>query len=929
MRAARRFAALELMAPAIVLAMAFLVIFVMPARADTPISAFSATPGNVVAGGHPDVEIYFEVENRVLQHSQSACNCEDVKDATVHFPPGFIGNPHATPQCSVAEFSANECPIDSQVGIVNVFATNGIAFNSAVYNLIPPPDDAGLLGFKIFFLGVPQFTVLSARTGSDYGLDAAATSIYHGAFPLQSYQQDIWGIPADPIHDPLRLNPEENPQGKGETAYSDNLCDEFGAESSTSDPNTIRKPCTQKLPPEPSHSPLIPFLQDPTNCDSVRSSQLEVLSYDGGVTTAEDTWPQMIGCDQLAFNPSLYAQPTTTEADSASGMEVNLSVPQELSPTIPSPTELRSATVTLPEGFSINSNAADGKVACSDAEARFGTQEEGRCPESAKIGSLTIDSSALPGPLPGFVYLGAPLPGDKYRIFLLANGFATHVKLVGTANPDPRTGQLTITFKELPQSPLTVFNLHIFGSERGSLGTPTRCGTYPVSSAFTPWDSSLPVITSTQYFTIDSGPEGAPCPGSTRPFSPSFEAGSASHTPGAHAPFAVEVRRPNGDQNLTGLTVSTPPGFTAKLKGVPYCPQSAIDRLSNPLYSGFAELALSACPPASQVGTAIASAGAGTHPVYVPGKVYLAGPYKGAPLSLLAVIPAVSGPYDLGNVAVRAAIEVDRLTAQVTAVSDPLPQIIEGIPLRTRSIRIDLDRPNFTLNPTNCDGFSVKAKIAGSEGAIAEPAAHFQVANCGTLPFSPKLALRFAGGTRRAKDPALHATLSADPGQANIARVVVVLPHSEFLDNAHIKGPCTAVQFAAEDCPAGSVIGHAIAESPLLEKPLEGPVLIRSSVHRLPDLVIALRGQVRVDLVAKVSSVHERLRASFRALPDVPISRVRLDLLGGQRGLLENSENLCQEPQRARVRLGGQNDKVHIVSVPVGAECQQGHARQR
>src|SRR5262249_2866659 len=201
------------------------------------------------------------------------------------------------------------------------------------------------------------------------------------------------------------------------------------------------------------------------------------------------------------------------------------------------------------------------------------------------------------------------------------------------------------------------------------------------------------------------------------------------------------------DQNLTGLTVSTPPGFSASLRGVPYCPQSAIDQLANPLYSGLAELSSSACPLASQVGTAVAGAGAGSHPVYVAGKVYLAGPYNGAPLSLLTVIPAVSGPYDLGNVAVRAAIEVDSTTAQVTAVSDPLPQIIEGIPLRTRSILINLDRPDFTLNPTNCDGFAVKAQISGSEGAIAPAASHFQVANCGTLPFSPKLALRFSGRT--------------------------------------------------------------------------------------------------------------------------------------------------------------------------------------
>ena len=898
------------------------------AEANSPITSFTAIPSTTQAGGHPDLEVQFTVKSRIAQQTQDPCNCSDAKDAIVHTPAGFIGNPHATPQCTIADFSADNCPIDSQIGIVNAVA-GGQDVISALYDVVPPPDISGWLAFKIPIGDAPQFVILNARTGSDYGLDATATSIYHGlGLPLDAFTQVLWGVPADPIHDGLRINEAANPQIPGFPFMTDKLCNSDGS-LSTSDPNTVRKPCGFKLPPAASNSPPAPFLQNPTNCDGPLSASLDVLSYDGGSDHAEYPWPQQTGCDQLSFNPSLYAQPTTTQGDSPAGMDADLTVPQQLSPTIPSPTELRATTVTLPPGFSINPNAADGKTACSDAAANFGTTHAANCPEFAKIGSLTIDSSALPGPLPGFVYLGEPLPGNRYRIFLVADGFATHIKLAGTVTPDPVTGQLVITFTNLPQSPLTAFNMHIFGSERGVLATPTRCGTYPVTSTFTPWASSLATQTSTQYFTIDSGPEGAPCPGSTRPFSPSFEAGSANHTAGAHAAFAVEVRRPNGDQNLSGLTVSTPPGFTATLRGVPYCPQSAIDRLSDPLYSGLAELASSACPPASQVGTATAGAGAGSHPVYVSGKVYLAGPYQGAPLSLLAVIPAVSGPYDLGSVAVRAAIEVDPVTAQVTAVSDPLPQIIEGIPLRTRSIRVDLDRPNFILNPTNCEGLSVKAQIAGSEGGVVERASHFQVANCGTLPFRPKLALRFSGGTRRAKDPALHATLNAGPGEANIARVDVVLPHSEFLDNAHIKGPCTAVQFAAEDCPAGSVIGHAIAESPLLEKPLEGPVLIRSSVHRLPDLVIALRGQVRIELDAKVNSVHERLQASFRDLPDVPISRFRLALKGGKRGLLENSEDLCQAPQRALVRMVGQNDKVRIVSVPASAECRRGRAQRR
>ena len=347
-------------------------------------------------------------------------------------------------------------------------------------------------------------------------------------------------------------------------------------------------------------------------------------------------------------------------------------------------------------------------------------------------------------------------------------------------------------------------------------------------------------------------------------------------------------------------------------------------KLGAPGYTGAAEQASPACPAASQVGTAIAGAGAGTHPVYVSGKVYLAGPYKGAPVSLVVAIPALSGPYDLGVVSVRVAIYVDPETAQVTAVSDPLPQIQEGVPLRARFVRINLDRPDFALNPTNCDPFAVRATIDGSEGASASPSQHFQVANCTDLAFRPKLGLRLFGGTRRAKDPALHGVLRARPGEANIARLVVVLPHSEFLDNSHVQAPCRAAQFAAENCPAGSVIGHAIAESPLLEKPLEGPVVIRTSVHRLPDLIVALRGQFRINLVAQVDSVHGRLRASFKALPDVPVSRVRLALAGGSSGLLENSEDLCHEAHRATVRLVGQNGRVRNLKVTANADCHRG-----
>ena len=887
----------------------------------TPILSFSVEPSNVQAGGHPDIEILFRLENRLLQRSTSACACEDAKDATVHLPTGFIGNPHATPQCEIADFAADTCPIDSQVGIVHI-SSNGIDFDAPVYNLLPPPDVAGLLAFKIFLFDTPQFTVLNARTGSDYGLDATATSIVHGEYPVETYQELLWGVPADPSHDRLRLDRKQVP---GEApSYLGALCDENGVVS-TADPHTIVKPCYtnfQEPQPQPSNSPRTPFLQAPTTCDPSLESSLDVLSYAGGSETADSAWPTESGCGQLGFNPSLYAQPTTTRTDSASGIDVDLQVPQVLSPVLPSPTELRAATVTLPEGFSINPNAADGKIACADSEANFGTLLEAHCPEFSKVGSLEIDSSALPGPLPGFVYLGQPLPGNRYRIFLVADGFATHVKLAGTVTPDPATGRLAITFENLPQTPLTAFNMHFFGSERGLLATPDQCGTYAVTSSFTPWDAALSAETSSQFFTLDSGPGGSPCPGATRPFNPSFHAASAGNTGGAHSPFSIEIDRADGDQNLSGLKVTTPPGFAATLKGVPYCPDSALAAIGDSPYTGAAEIANPKCPAASQIGTATAAAGAGNHPLTIPGKVYLAGPYKGDPLSLAVVTPAVSGPYDLGNVVVRAAIEVNPTNAQITAVSDPLPQILQGIPLRLRSIQISLDRPNFALNPTNCDPFAVTSSISGGHGAVANDSAFYEVTNCLELGFAPNLALHLSGGLNRRGHPAIHALFTQQPGESNSRVVQVVLPKGEVLDNAHIGAPCTRVQFAAQNCPASSVLGDAEATTPLLANPLKGNVYLRSSTKGLPNLVADLRGQFNIELVGRIDTVnHGALRTTFESVPDAPVSSFVLNLQGGSKGLLENSESLCGKTKRATVHMVGQNGKTATLSPKLQTSC--------
>ena len=257
----------------------------------------------------------------------------------------------------------------------------------------------------------------------------------------------------------------------------------------------------------PRNSPETPFTQNPTTCGSSSlESSLNVLGYDEGLTEASAQYPTTIDCDQLAFNPSLFARPTATETDTPSGIDVDLKAPSFESPDAPSPSEIRSTETTLPPGFTINPNAANGKTSCSDAQARFGTTEEAECPEFSKIGTLEVHSPVLPGVLPGAIYIGEPKPGERYRLVIAFNGFGIHVKLPGTVRPNTATGQLVVSFQELPQFPFEDFDLHFFGSERGILATPTQCGTYPVSTVFTPWDGALPSQPPTQYFTLGSGP---------------------------------------------------------------------------------------------------------------------------------------------------------------------------------------------------------------------------------------------------------------------------------------------------------------------------------------------------------------------------------------------------------------------------------------
>jgi hypothetical protein len=395
----------------------------------------------------------------------------------------------------------------------------------------------------------------------------------------------------------------------------------------------------------------------------------------------------------------------------------------------------------------------------------------------------------------------------------------------------------------------------------------------------------------------------------------------------------AHLTRPAGQQELKGLDITLPPGATAKLAGVSYCPPAAIDAAGS--RSGTDENANPSCPADSKIGVATVEAGTGDSPLKIGGTAYLAGPYEGAPLSVVVVTPAIAGPFDLGTVVVRVPLFVDPETAQVHTKTDALPDVYGGTKLDIRSVFLNLNRKEFTLNGTNCDKAATAGVIKGGGSDPTNPAAYssaavsdpFQAKNCDKLGFKPKLKIRLFGKTKRAKHPKLRAILKARPGDANIARASVALPHALFLDQASLGTVCTRVQFAASQCPKKSIYGHARAFTPLLAKPLEGPVYLRSSNNTLPDMVAHLQGQVDVDLVGRIDSFKGGIRTTFDRVPDVPVTKFVMILPGGKKGLLVNSRNLCAKPVRGIIRIKGQNGKKANSKPKLRTPCKKKHKK--
>jgi hypothetical protein len=842
-----------------------------------------------------------------------------LRDIVIDLPPGMVGNPQAVPRCKAADFQGitPHCPGNTQVGVAEVHI-NGIQFvppAPPVYNLTPPLGVPASLGFSV--VGFNSFQEASLRGDGSYGVSVSDITV-PTSIEIQSVTETIWGVPAEPSHDAERI------------------C------------NAEKIGCSADIAP-------VPFLTLPASCDAPLKTTLSVDSVaEPGLFQRESFFslngagkvvPQS-GCEAVPFSPKIAAQPTSRLAESGSGLDFELRLPNDglESPNGITETEPKKIELTLPEGVTANPSAAEGLGVCTKAqyEAETLNSEPGEgCPEASKLGSLIAHTPLLEETIEGSLYLAKPFENPTNSLIGLyivarAKDRGILVKQAGKVEPDPKTGQLISTFDNLPPLPYSDFRLHFREGGRAPLVTPPTCGSYQSVAKLTPFSAPNQPFTATASFQIEGGVDGGPCPpGGTAPFNPGFSAGTNNNNAGSFSPFYMRLTRRDGDQDLTKFAAKLPPGMVAKLAGTTQCPDASIAIAKTK--TGTQEQSSPSCPSSSQIGRVLAGAGVGSVLTYVPGKVYLAGPYNGAPLSVVGIVPAVAGPFDVGNVVTRQALRIDPRTAEVRvddASSDPIPHILAGIPLKVRDIRVYVDKPSFTLNPTSCDPFAVGASLWGGGANVFSSlddspislADRFQAADCANLGFKPKLALKLKGGTRRGAHPKLTGTFTPRPGDANLRKLVLRLPHSAFLDQAHIKTICTRVQFAqgpgnGADCPKGSIYGNATATSPLLAEPLQGPVYLRSSSHNLPDFVAAFHGIIDIEAVARIDSIHGGIRATFDETPDAPLSRVVVHMQGAKKGLIVNSTNLCAQAHRADAQFSGHNGKRYEAKPVVGASC--------
>jgi hypothetical protein len=856
----------------------------------------------------------------------------DLRDLSFELPPGLIENPTAVPLCTLTDFhtprdspfeeslSGESCPDRTQVGILTVRSSfgGGTTRTFGLFNLAAPPGTPARLGANPY--GAPiVFTPFLRQAEGEYGITLVTHSVTQ-LIDIEGLELTIWGVPWSILHNAQRgdcLN-------EAEPSFGWSKC-------------SIGRPLT---------TPATAYITLPTSCEGPLSFTATASSWQGGATaTATDQEAKALeGCSSLAFDPHATAQLSDPRASSPSGYAFDIEVDTGgvTDPDRRAPSPLRKTVVKLPDGVTINPSVGAGLGVCTLEQyaAETPTSPPGAgCPNESKIGDFTVDSPIVAGLLEGGIFLAAPFDnpfGSLIAIYLIAKSTerGTLVKVAGELQADPTSGSLTATFDKLPQLPYSELSIHFREGQRSPLATPGSCGAFSTEADFIPWRDASLVKHASLPLSITAGAGGGPCPSGLAPFNPQVKGGTLNSRAGAYSPFYLHLTRTDTEQEIVSYSATLPPGLLGKVAGIPFCSEADLVRAQH--RSGVAERDDPSCPAASLIGKTLAGYGLGPILSYAPGNLYLAGPYNGSQFSVVAIDAALVGPFDLGTVIVRSAIRVDRHTGQVSidaTGTDPIPHIIDGIPVHLRDVRAYIDRPNVTVNPTSCEPFTLASALNGagvllgdkSDDTLATATAPFQAFDCGSLGFKPRLSMRVIGPAKRGSHPSLRAVVLPRPGDANIGAAAVTLPHALFLDQDNIETICTRAQFAARNCPKGSTYGRARAFTPLLDEPLEGPVYLRSSDNPLPDVVFALSGRgFEIDLVGRIDSRKGGIRGTFDVIPDAPVTKFVLRMRGGKRGILVNSaRNLCAKPQYATAKFLGHNDRGWTFYPHVKAKCKK------
>jgi hypothetical protein len=838
------------------------------------------------AGSHPySLTIAFSANSKGAGGGAELPTVGEAHALNVNLPAGLVGEPGAVPQCTRQAFDGEECSSASQIG-VDYASVSGLGlFKFAVYNLVPPPGDAAQFAFS--FNGTSVFLDAGVRSGGDNGITEHVDPVAQRKVVFNA--TTIWGVPG--LH-----------TGTGSK----------------------------------------PFLTLPTSCGAPQTFGLEELGTwqeenaaahendplekaSASFTTHNNAGENVgfTGCERLVhFQPALEVAPDTSYTDTPAGLSAVLRVPQGLNPEGLAEANLKDTTVTLPEGVVINPGQANGLQACQASEEALGLAVNGEvneaapsCPAASKVGTDEIVTPLLPDKLKGDVYILQSNP-PELKLLVAASGDGVNLKLLGTVHLNALTGQLVTSFEDTPDAPFTEFVLAFSGGAQAALVTPEQCGTYGTSSVFVPW--SAPFVAdafSSSAFQITNGTGGGPCE-SPLPFTPSMTAGSTTDQAGGYTDFSMLLSRGDGQQRIEKLQFKTPKGLLGMISKVSLC--------------GEAQANAGSCPASSQIGHTVVTAGPGPDPLEIPepgqppAPIYLTGGYEGAPYGLSIVVPITAGPFTLQTQIVRGRIEVDPHTSQLTITTDALPQIIDGIPTDLRVIDAIVDRPGFMFNPTNCSPMSFTGVATSSQGATAGISSPFQVGSCQSLKFKPDFKVSTSGRPSRLNGASLTAKIvyptsplgeNQASSQANIARVKVELPKRLPSRLSTLQKACRAAVFAANpaDCPAGSVVGHATAVTPVLPGALSGPAYFVSyGGEAFPALVVVLQGQgITIDLEGTTFISKKGITTStFKTVPDVPVTSFELVLPKGPHSALAANGNLCKGSLALPTEFLGQNGAV-------------------